>query len=262
VSEGPLAVAVDWSGRRTGERRHIWWAEAQGGRLFALRGSLSREEVVEHLLARADSHPHLVVGLDFAFSLPAWYVSGVLGARDAPAAWAAIAERGESLLAECPPPFWGRPGRPRPAGTPQWRRTELALRPRPRSVFQIGGAGAVGTGSLRGMPHLERLHAGGFSIWPFDPPGGPRAIEIWPRLCTGPVRKSRAAERARVLALTAGISPGLRDLAQSSEDAFDAALTALAMSRAARAIAELPQAPPGSAELLEGQIWDPDMVRP
>lgn len=39
---------------------------------------------------------------------------------------------------------------------------------RPTSGFQIGGAGAVGTGAVRGMPMLARLRAAGFAIWPFD----------------------------------------------------------------------------------------------
>ena len=37
---------------------------------------------------------------------------------------------------------------------------------RPKSTFQIGGAGAVGTGSLRGMPHLLTLREAGCAVWP------------------------------------------------------------------------------------------------
>ena len=40
----------------------------------------------------------------------------------------------------------------------------------PKSVFQIGGAGSVGTASLRGMPVLQRLREAGFAVWPFDRP--------------------------------------------------------------------------------------------
>src|ERR1035438_6219537 len=40
----------------------------------------------------------------------------------------------------------------------------------PKSPFQIGGAGAVGTGTLRGIPELERLHEAGFRVWPFEEP--------------------------------------------------------------------------------------------
>jgi hypothetical protein len=48
-------------------------------------------------------------------------------------------------------------------------------------VFQIGGAGAVGTDSVRGTPHLLTLAKAGFSIWPFDPPHHLMVIEIYPR---------------------------------------------------------------------------------
>lgn len=67
---------------------------------------------------------------------------------------------------------------------------------RPKSVFQIGGAGAVGTGSLRGMPILKRLRDAGFAVWPFDAPRWPCVVEIYPRLLTGAVNKGSAGARA------------------------------------------------------------------
>jgi hypothetical protein len=66
-------------------------------------------------------------------------------------------------------------------------------------VFQINRAGAVGTGSLRGMPILRQLHDEGFSIWPFDTSGWPRVIEIYPRLLTDVVKKSNRASRVQYL---------------------------------------------------------------
>ena len=56
-------------------------------------------------------------------------------------------------------------------------------------MFQIGGAGAVGTGSIRGMPHLLTLADSGFTIWPFVSGGLPTVVEIYPRALTGPVNK-------------------------------------------------------------------------
>jgi catechol 2,3-dioxygenase-like lactoylglutathione lyase family enzyme len=79
--------------------------------------------------------------------------------------------------------------------------------------FQIGGAGAVGTGSLRGMQHLADLAHAGFSIWPFDRPGWPLAVEIYPRLFTPGVVKSRhRARRHRSYAWRKilGLPPGRR----------------------------------------------------
>jgi hypothetical protein len=63
---------------------------------------------------------------------------------------------GKDLLAACEPPFWGRPGKPNPHSKEQlcWRTDLKDGLGGEKSVFQIGGAGAVGTGSIRGMPHL------------------------------------------------------------------------------------------------------------
>src|SRR5690606_29646039 len=117
----------------------------------------------------ADRGP-LVVGLDFAFSFPAWFVEGQ-GFSEASELWAAMhGGLAERWLQSCEPPFWGRPGKPKCGEHPHFRRTEQDYRSRghqAKSVFQIGGAGAVGTGSLRGMPVLHRLRRAGFTVWPF-----------------------------------------------------------------------------------------------
>ena len=78
-------------------------------------------------------------------------------------------------------------------GTPRWPASGA------KSTFQIGGAGSVGTGSLRGMPHLRRLRQAGFSIWPFHSASPWTVMEIYPRLLTGPVHKSSHEHRARYL---------------------------------------------------------------
>ncbi|HEY4025807.1 MAG TPA: hypothetical protein VGO86_05190, partial [Candidatus Dormibacteraeota bacterium] len=181
---------MDWSGRVDGARRFIWTAVAARGELLTLEDGRDREQVGDHLVSLALADPALVAGLDFAFSLPAWYLDRCELA-DGMAVPEPLAER---WLRDCPPPFWGRGGRRRPPvepARPAHRATELMVAPHAKSVFQIGGAGAVGTGSLRGFPLLRRLRAEGFAVWPFDPPRLPMAMEIFPRLLTGPVIKSR-----------------------------------------------------------------------
>jgi hypothetical protein len=222
-------VAVDWSGRASGERRHLWVAEVADGRPAGLAPA-SRQEVAALLLDRAEADPRLVVGLDFAFSFPLWFLDAQ-GAAGPAELWADQG-RLERWLDDCPAPFWGRPGVRRPGGVEQLRVTERAAgrlvapagRP-PKSVFQIGGAGAVGTGSLRGMPLLHLLRRTGFSLWPFDAPALPMVVEVWPRLhYGGPLVKSAAAARDR---LARSRLPGVwRAAAAASEDAFDAAVTA------------------------------------
>jgi hypothetical protein len=254
----PRCIAVDWSGARHGERRKLWLAEARDGRVVRLESGRSRVEVVEHIVELARSDPELLVGLDFAFAFPEWFVRE-LGCADARALWRAAEREGERWLAECAPPFWGRPGRRRPearADRPPYRATESVELPArgigPKSVFQIGGAGAVGTGSIRGMPYLLRLAEAGFSIWPFDATRPPVAVEIYPRQLTGPVNKSSAA--ARELWLATHASEQDRELvrrARSSEDAFDAFASALALAR--QPIRSLEPAR-DARERLEGRI--------
>jgi len=226
----------------------------------------SREALVAHLCREVQRDPHVVIGLDFAFSFPAWFLAE-RALADAPAAWALAARDGEHWLSTCPPPFWGRPGRPRPEVPDLFRRTERELAPvagiRPKSVLQVGGAGAVGTGSVRGMPFLLQLRQAGCAIWPFDPPRLPMVVEIYPRLLTGAVVKSSQGAReawlsARVVGSTTGAPPGasapyLRAAAQS-EDAFDALASAMAMGRAAHEFRSLAH-DADDVTRLEGMIW-------
>jgi hypothetical protein len=128
---------------------------------------------------------------------------------------------------------------------------------RPKSVFQIGGAGAVGTGSLRGMPILHRLAMEGFSVWPFGSTDLPLIVEIYPRILTGSVNKSSSSERAAHLSrYRSELSPELHERAASGEDAFDAAVSALVMSRSFEDRVKL-TAPQDQRTMLEGEIWHP-----
>jgi hypothetical protein len=251
-------VAVDWSGRATGERRHLWTAEAHDGELFRLDAGRTRGEVIDELVARAAQPEGLVVGFDFSFSLPEWFLHE-RGYGDARALWDAAALDGDAWLRACEPPFWGRPGRPRPELPAHLRHTEATLAAvggiRPKSSFQIGGAGSVGTGSVRGFPALARLQDAGYAIWPFDAPAAPPvAVEIWPRTFTGPVVKSDARARADHLDVVhAPLPRALRDAAVGSEDAFDAAVSAIVMSRHEVELRALPVLGPETR--LEGWVW-------
>lgn len=257
-------LAVDWSGRRTGEGRYLWTAEAADGVLLGLACGRTRTQLTDDLVARAAHAPPPVVGFDFSFSLPAWFLDE-RGFADAPDLWAAATRDGEDWLRDCAPPFWGRPGRPRPDLPVHLRATEAAIGTvggvRPKSTFQIGGAGSVGTGSLRGFPVLARLHAAGFSIWPFDAPAvAPVAVEIYPRLLTGAVVKSdHRARRAYLEVHHRSLEPNLRELAVASEDAFDAAVSALVMSRHEPALRSLPIVHDPVLQ-REGSVWTPAVV--
>ncbi len=253
-------IAIDWAGVATarGQRDRIWAATVEQGRLTDLSNGRTRAEVVEFVISESAAVDGLVVGLDFAFSFPSSFPRQH-GLEDVVDLWDLVAREGEDWLSLCQPPFWGRPGTTRPDLPGHLRVTDSSCRPvagiTPKSVFQIGGAGAVGTGSIRGMPYLRTLRDAGFSIWPFDPPGWPAVIEIYPRALTGPVTKSDRTSRAAYLDRW-DLPELLRRRAEDSEDAFDAAISALVMSRHSQELADL-QAATDPDVRLEGSIWVP-----
>jgi hypothetical protein len=253
-------VAVDWSGRARGERRAIWVAEARDGQIVRLEDGRSRDEVAELVLDLAAADPRLVVGLDFSFSLPQWFLDD-RGFSTVDDLWEAAAVDGERWLRACAPPFWGRPGVPRPQLPKHLRVTEEQAPGhagvRPKSSFQVGGAGSVGTGSIRGFSVLARLRRAGIAIWPFDTDTLPRVVEVYPRACTGAVVKSRRDARARLLdARFPKLPPSIRTRAVGSEDAFDALVTALVMAEHEDELVSLD--PPGHpASAREGWMWCP-----
>jgi hypothetical protein len=262
-------VAVDWSGRARGERRSIWLAEAdpdggdRGRALVRLECGRTRDEVASHLVDLSAADSDLVVGIDCSFSLPAWFL-GERGYATVADLWAAAEQDGEQWLTACEPPFWGHTGKSKPELPEHFRATESAIAAvggiLPKSTFQISGAGSVGSGSIRAFPVLARLRGAGFAVWPFDEPRRPMVVEVWPRACTGRVVKSDPdARRTYVAARYPRLARGLRDATIMSEDAFDAAVTALVMAEHADALRS-PAPPPDERARLEGWVWLPDPV--
>jgi hypothetical protein len=239
------------------------------------------------LIDQAKQEKRLVAGVDFCFSYPAWFLRE-LGANSAIEFWEMVqAHHGEHWLSNiCDDVrFWGRPRKKPPefcgqAGTDKMlrladRECKLACYVSdaveaakvkgiaPKSPFQIGGAGAVGTGTLRGIPILPQLRAAGFSIWPFDEPRLPMLVEIYPRLLTGAVRKSVRDERVRYLAKY--VRHGILDKktlaeAEGSEDAFDAAVSAIRMGERRSEFANLERLTDHDRQ-LEGKVWGTGEVK-
>lgn len=279
-------VAVDWSGDRSvaGQRRKIWagvWTENSAGSASVnLETGRTREQLIGWLIELALETPRMVVGVDFCFSYPAWFVREH-GATSAPEFWKTVAAHGEHWLScECDDVrFWGRPRKKPPefcgsdGAARMLRLADLECKVpsciadeaqaakvkgiAPKSPFQIGGAGAVGTGTLRGIPFLPRLREAGFSIWPFDEPRLPMLIEIYPRLLTGPVRKSVREERVRYLRerlLRGVLTKRALTQAEDSEDAFDAAVSAARMGERRAEFTTLSRLTDDLRQ-LEGKVW-------
>ena len=294
-------VGVDWSGDKgSGQRKKIWaavWTAssfAKGGTVV-LESGRTRVELMEWLVELARETPRMLVGFDFSFGFPAWFMEE-LGIRSAPEFWRVVAEgQGERWLHEdCEDGrFWGRAGSRRHGKKPEefcgehahrmLRRAETVLKVRaemtdplalariagiaPKSVFQIGGAGAVGTASLRGMPGLLVLREAGFRIWPFDAPSvkRPLVVEIYTRLMTGAVTKSSEVARTAYLAkkrkenvLYAGISHAVMAKARGSEDAFDGLVAAMVMVEHRAEFSRLRRTE-DEVFRMEGQTWVPGL---
>ena len=157
TSDGLMqTIAIDWSGRERGAAEAIWFARVRDGVLVELENGMGRGEVIDTAIAAARREPQ-----DRRRPRLRVRVSRVVlrAARmdHGRAIWDAMRDDAETLLEACEPPFWGRPGRLAPRHSVRGcARPRLGAPATPKSVFQIGGSGAVGTGSLRGMRHLVR----------------------------------------------------------------------------------------------------------
>jgi hypothetical protein len=308
VNEIDRLVAVDWSGDKgPGQRKKIWagvWTRADGGRVgggkVRLENGRSREELTEWLIEMARETPRMVVSIDCCFSYPAWFLREH-GCATVFEFWRHVAAgHGERWLgtveAERDVRFWGRPHK-RPGMfcgegyATMMRRTdwenkiaqrleggdpERAAKMRgitPKSPFQIGGSGSVGTGSLRAMPWLLRLWEYGFRVWPYESAAlhgktpKPLLTEMYTRLLTGAVAKSNAAARKECLrakrrddVLYAGLSRGIVAKAEGSEDGFDALVCCVEMVRWREGFASL-RATRDEELMMEGITWRPGVAR-
>lgn len=292
-------IAVDWSGRidAPGQRRHIWAGIWTRGKV-TLEAGRTREELISWLIELSRETPGMVVSLDCCFSFPAWFLAEH-GCATVFEFWKKVAEgQGERWLTrECDAiardvRFWGAPHK-RPEEFcgdnlhRSMRRTDMdnKITPKllegdperaakvrgitPKSPFQIGGSGSVGTGSLRAMPFLLRLHEAGFRVWPYESSKlagakpQPLLVEMYTRLMTGAVKKSNAEARKVYLAIKkktdpvyAGLSRSVITKAQGSEDAFDALVSVFEMVRWRNEFAAL-KATTDATLLLEGITWRP-----
>ncbi|MEC9435605.1 MAG: precorrin-8X methylmutase [Pseudomonadota bacterium] len=222
-------IAVDWSAaaRPALGADSIWLAlarrdgtEPPAPENLPTRAA-ARERLADLLSGLLDEGRRVLVGFDFPFGLPEGAAAALFGAPGWRAAWAGI----EAGLSDAPDnandrfalaarlncrggAFWGHPRGParpdlpatRPAAfpLPEHRRAEtaaFATGARPKTVWQLNGAGSVGGQALTGIASLARLRAdprlaGRVSVWPFEtgfdpaPPAPGHAVlaEIYPSL--------------------------------------------------------------------------------
>ena len=263
-------IAVDWSGgNEEGQLERIWVAIVQSDSLVRLKNGMTRNEVIAWLENKIRSRGPLVIGFDFAFSFPKWYLT-CCNLDSASKLWCLATNKGDKWLNDKPFPFWGGKGHPKPKTLRRNRDLEFRQTDRdhrcsnPKSVFNVHGGGTVGPGTIRGMPALARLQNAGAAIWPFDAPkpDGPNVIEIYPRVFYGTEvtnNKKVSGRDSRKHYLDrhyAGLGRHWRDIMIGSGDAFDAGVSALVMSSHAAELQNLKCATQ-EPKSVEGEIWSP-----
>ncbi len=127
----------------------------------------------------------------------------------------------------------------------------------PKSPFQIGGAGAVGTGTLRGIPFLPRLQEGRIRHLAVRCAAAADAGRDLSAAVDRAGEEERAEERVRYLrerALRAVLTRAALAQAEESEDAFDAAVSAVRMGERRAEFTKLPRLTE-EVRQLEGKVW-------
>jgi len=170
----------------------------------------------DFLEAELAAQRRTMVGFDFPFGYPAGFGRHLTGSDDPLRLWTWFADRIEDtptannrfdvagqINATLPGvgPFWGNGLKRDIANLP---RKGLARTPNPFAekravehlakgsftVWQLAGAGSVGSQVLMGLPVLakfRRRFPNKISVWPFEPLTTPIAfVEIWPTLYAGP----------------------------------------------------------------------------
>ena len=210
---------LDWSAEcrpKTG-RDSIWlgvaWAGAVESENPATRAQAEArlKSLIEDALTAGE---RLLIGADFAFGYPAGFARALTGESLALAVWDWLAahlqddarnrnsrwDLAAAMNRALPGigPFWfSPPGRAIPdlpaKGTLRAGHGLADLRsvdtraPGAQSVWKLGGAGAVGSQSLTGLPVLSRLRAdfpGRVAAWPFEPWDAAPVVlaEVYPSL--------------------------------------------------------------------------------
>ena len=251
---------VDWSsGNDTGPRpkKDAIWAAVQRGDIAEapvyLRNRVLAEAWLSDLIERECSlGRRTLIGFDFPFGYPEGFAEAVTGSSDPFAVWRMLSEGLKdtpqsnnrfqvaaelNAMFDGGGPFWFNaskadiPGLPRkkpdhPPGLPE-RRAAERLAKGAFTLWQMGGAGAVGGQAMTGITTLQRLretHPDRVAVWPFEPLNAPVAfVEVWPSLVADVVRAiaDPIKDRAQVATLAAMIA-GLSDADLSTLLSVDA----------------------------------------
>lgn len=195
----------------------------------------------------------LLIGADFAFGYPSGFARALTGQTGALAIWDwldarltdddrnrsnrfAVAATANAALPGLGP-FWFNPTREALPDLPHkgndrlghgWPEHRLcdARAKGAQSVWKLGGAGAVGSQSVTGLPRLNQLRRrfpGAISVWPFEDPTTPVILaEVFPSILAPRVAITRGIVRdaAQVMLLSRALAaqPSLAPLLTHAAD--------------------------------------------
>ena len=213
-------LIVDWSGGNdrgaAPKKDAIWTGVARAGiaedPLYHRNRQVAEGWITQFLTDEHNAGRRVLAGFDFAFGYPAGFGQVLTGSDDPFGIWDWFATRVHDTptannrfdlagqingLFPGTGPFWGnglardienlpRKGLARQGhGMTEKRMAEQQAKGA-FPVWQLSGAGAVGSQVIMGLPVLARLrhHFGGrVAVWPFEPLTAPIAlVEVWPSL--------------------------------------------------------------------------------
>lgn len=225
-------IIVDWSARakpspKKPRKDAIWIGVhgAGGAEEHYCTTRLEAEAKLNALLtAEAVAGRRVLVGFDFPMGYPAGFAKRLTGSDTARAVWQwlaahisddarnttnrlAVGGQINALFQPIPGPFWGRPQGQDIAHLPftkavdytalslSERRAVERLLPSASPVWQLMGAGSVGSQSLTGLPMIHRLaQRPGCKVWPFENTEANLVLaEVYPSIITAAVARSIAA---------------------------------------------------------------------
>ncbi len=233
-------IMVDWSGGKdrgpTPKPDAIWACLAGQPAQYFRNRQVFEAWIGATLDAERAAGRSVLLGFDFPFGFPAGVARRITGQDDPFALWDWLAARiidaphdnnrfdvaaEMNRLFDGVGPFWGnglrrdipdlpRKGRDRTACVPEKRAAEHHAKGA-FAVWQLSGAGAVGSQALMGLPLLARLrarHGAELSVWPFEEEATPiKLVEIWPSLTVrGTVPKGRIKDAWQVETLAAQLT--------------------------------------------------------
>jgi len=299
-------LMVDWSGGNdrgpTPKKDAIWVCAARGGvserPLYMRNRQVAEKWITGFIDAERTAGRRVMVGFDFAFGYPEGFGKALTDSDDPLAVW----DWFEARVQDAPDannrfdiaakinaqfagigPFWGNglkrdiPHLPRKGldrtckALPEKRVVETRAKGA-FAVWQLSGAGAVGSQVIMGLPSLARLrrrYGAELAVWPFQPLDKPIAlVEIWPSLVnktvseTMPQGEVKDAHQVRVMAEVISGLPDdemtvLLDVPATAEGWILGVGNTAILAHAAKRISAPPQLKNDCFAMPQGAHWTP-----